>query len=385
MNIKTLSTTTDGDGRPWVEVYLGATYSIVSGVCQPEAGGYELIERSIDYKDIQYPGRYRPPLLRRDADLQPRRHGTDVVIQGVWRSDARVRTALCTLTCRGAAAFRQEIILTGDRHVERGRSGWRFSEPELFSEMPIRYDRAYGGTDERTALRHPDPYEEALRGLLSEEAFYSSSTYSYPRNPAGRGYVVDEESLDGTPLPNLEWPDRLLALDHMVVSLDRWDERPTPAAFDWYGHGWFPRVAFADDFEPTLDDRTPAAEVALGIIPANLRQIPLIERPSDAFFQGANPRLWRRRLRGDEAIEVTGMSPDGHDNAIALPGLVPQVSARIEGQAEVRAAGILDVVFIETEFQRLTLVWRARLPAGDPMLRHRPSLRADLTVEWRQV
>lgn len=378
----------DAEGRVFVEIYVGVAYSFAAGgACEPARDPYVLVERPIYRDDIVYPGRYRPPILRRDVDVHPRRRGTDVVVQGIWRAPggAAVTTATCALECRGAATFTHVIDLVGDRVVERGPGGPRISAPAPFTEMPIRHDRAYGGTDEASAIRDPDPYEEALRGVVSDEVFYSASTYSYPRNPAGRGYVVDARSLDGLRLPNLEWPGEALTIESLVRPLDRWGERPLPACFDWIGHGWFPRVAFADEFEPTHEDRTPAAEVALGILPADLRQRPLIERMSDAFFQGAHPLLWRHRLRGDEQLRVTGMSPDGRDALCRLPGLRPHVAARVLGRALAEVPAALDVVTLETESRRLTMIWRATLAADDPTLPHRGELRADVAVDWRTI
>jgi len=386
MSTPTLTVVADADGRPAVEVYLGAAYTITpGGACQPDTSEYVMVERATHHEGLRYPGLYQPSLLQRDVDAQPRRHGTDLIVQGTWRSDHAVTSASCTLSCRGATAFRHLVMLFGDRVVEATHGRRQFSAPAPFHALPMRYDRAFGGTDEAEALQNPDPYDEALRDMLSAKAFYESSTYSYPRNPAGRGYVVSEASLDGTTLPNIEWADQLITLDRMVLPLERWDERPLPAGFDWYGRGWFPRAAFIDDFEPTPGDRTPAAEVALGILPANFRQTALIERSGDGFFHGVNPRLWRHRLRGDETIEITGMSPDGRDTVVHLPGRTPTVRARIEGRAEVRATAFLDLALIDAESRRLTLIWRARLPSDDPTLLHRPELQADLAVEWQQI
>lgn len=383
-----ISVSVDAEGRPFVEVTIGVAYVYAaSGACEPALAPHVLCERPIYRDDLEYPGLYRPPVLRRDAELHARRRGTDVVVQGIWRArgGAAVRQATCALECRGAATFKHVIALSGDRVVERGPAGPRISGPEPFTELPIRYDRAYGGTDEASARRDPDPYEEALRGVVSDAVFYASSTYSYPRNPAGRGYVVDARSLVGARLPNLEWPGAEVTIERMVLPLDRWDERPLPACFDWYGHGWFPRVAFADEFEPTRDDRTPAAEVALGIVPADLRRRPLIERMSDAFHQGAHPLLWRHRLRGDEHLQIGGMSIDGGDARCRLPGVRPHVAAVVEGRALATTPAVLDVVFVETEARRVTLIWRASLAADDPTLPHRADLRADVAVDWRTL
>jgi hypothetical protein len=381
----TLTRGADERGRPCFDVYRGATFRLDErGAATLLDDDYAPVDAIELYDDVLYPGVYRPSLLRRDRDLQPRRRGTDVVVQGIWRAaEGRpVREAICALECRGAASFTQAIHIFGDRWVERGRAGPRFSAPEPVTEVPIRYDRAYGGTDEAAAARRPDPLEEALRGLVDDATFLEFSTYSYPRNHAGRGYLVDREGLIGAPLPNLEWRGEELGVDDLIAPLDAWGRRPLPAAFDWYNHAWFPRVAFFDDPPPTAAMRAPSRELELGIVDPEIMVRAPLDRPCDAFFQGAHPLLWRHRLRGDERIDVSGMSPDGRPTTALLPRLRPEIDVQIDGRPLGRQRALLDLVLLDTETATLTLLWRARLLIDEAALALRPTLNAKLDARW---
>jgi hypothetical protein len=381
-----LITLADDAGRPWIHAIFGAEYDIdPRGEPLERAPTYALVEECLYYTDLDYPGRYRPSLLCRDIEALPRLRGTDVVVQGVWRSDKRVSRAACRLTCRGAVSFSSTIALFGDRYVERGRTGVALTAPDSFTELPLRLDRAYGGTDERAAEHSPDPDEEALRGLISDEEFFQSSTYSYPRNPAGRGYLVDSRGLIGAPLPNLEWPDDLLTVDRMVAPLEQWGARPTPACFDFTPHAFFPRVAFFGAAPPTHDGRLPAVERDLEILPADLYDRPVFERPSDAYFQSAQPHLWRHRLRGDEALTITGASRDGRDAVVRLPGVVPYTSIAIGRRAPEASPASLDLVLIQTETSRLTMIWRSSSPCEDPMALAARRIPIEASINWRSA
>ena len=373
----------DERGRTYFDVYVGQIYAIRhDGSCAAIEGDYRPVEALELYDDVVHRGAYRPSLIRRDRDLQPRCRGTDLVVQGVWRSERAVREALCTLECVGAATFRHAIHLFGPRRVERGPSGPRISAPEPLTELPIRYDRAYGGTDDAAALRRPDPVEEALRGLVDDDVFAEFSVYSYPRNHAGCGYLVDPAGMIGTELPSLEWCGEELAVDDLIAPLDAWDRRPLPAAFDWYGHAWFPRIAFFDEFPATADMRPPARELGLGIIDPDVMTRPPLERPADGFLQGAHPLLWQHRLRGDERITAGGMSADGRGTRVDLPDVRPVLSARVEGRALGERGAQLDLVLVETEAPQVTLVWRARFTTEDPVLALLPTVRAELDARW---
>ncbi len=350
------------DGSPLVSVVFGRRYRI-----DPQSGrldawpGFKLQTEVDSYPNIVYPGKYRPAVIRRDVDVWAWRNLTDLVIQGHARSEKPVRSLDVRLQVRGSKTnFSHEISVTGDRVVEQGRTGLRLSEAEPFTEMPLRYDKAYGGTDELAEAKYADPLElKLMASMMSREDFLSMSEWSYPRNPPGKGYLVDPEGTLGLAWPNLEFPGDRLSLETLCKPMLQWSERPYPACFDWFSHGFFPRCAFFGDYMPTEGDVVPAAEVERGILPANLNQLPLIRRPKHAFAQGAHPFLCRNRFEGDEEITVTNVSNLGKTLRVQLPKQTPRVHLRLPFGPEHHQTASLDCVFLEADELRLTLIWRA--------------------------
>ncbi len=375
------------NGVPLISVVTGRTYSVThGGKCEPAPVTYQLVTEPDYYKHIDYEGHYRPSLLKRDIDGFCWRNLTDLVVQGVARVDKPVMSMSVKLSCHGKQVnIAKEILATGDRWVEQGRTSPVLTEPVPFFEMPIRYDKAYGGTDEKAEAQFADVEElQVVRNYVDADEFLEISEYSYPRNPAGKGYLVDEGGIIGMPWPNLEFPDDRLRLASVIAPLEAWGDRPYPACFDWFSHAWFPRVAFFGEVDETTDGRMPKIEVDLGILPWDLDNIPLIRRPKHGFAQGAHPFLCRNRFQGDETITVTHMSNDGRNFIVRLPAERPTVRLRDHTGREHSLDCSLDLVFVETEKDQVTLLWRASLLLDkDTKLPMKWQDECDARVEWR--
>lgn len=372
------------DGRPIVSVVFGMTFAVGrDGKCS--ARGYQFVDEALYMKARVSTRHTRPSLLMRDFDAYAWRNLTDVVVQGIARSDKPRKNMDVRLEVLGdAVAIDRTIAVTGDRYIDKGPTGLVLSEPEPFTEMFMSYERAYGGTDEMAEEKYEDP--AAMNQIMTElgqEEFEEISLYSYPRNPAGKGYVLDEGSIVGTAWPNLEFPDDRLKLDRLVRPIDRWGDHPIPAAFDWLHPAWFPRIAFILDYPETHDGKVPAAERRLGLFDDAFDDKPVIERPKHPFANGAHPYLARSRLTGKESIRVTHMSPDGRDFGVRLPGLAPHVSIKLLDDARVKVPASLDLVFVETEAEQVTLLYRATLMTGRPDLPIYWSERTEYEISWQ--
>jgi len=363
-NHKILSSISPDDTQI-ISVVVLIQYAISSlGKCTPFQDEMNLQTEFEYYQDIKQKGYYQPSVLKRDIDLYSWRNFTDLVIQGTLRTSKPQKNMNLQLTCAGNKfSFKHNILVTGDRHVEKGIKGLRLTEPEPFTEMPIRYDKAYGGTDELAESKFADPEDlKMIRKVLKEEEIKELSDYSYPRNPSGKGYLIDIEGAEGLAFPNLEFPQEQLTLSKLTASLQEWGKRPYPACFDWFPHVWFPRSGFLGHFPETPDGKLPLVEQKLGILPDNLAELSIFEIPKHGFAQGAHPFLCRNRFLGNEKIHITGMSKDGKDFVVELPGCRPEIQMALFSTQMQKTEPILDLVFIETEKDLVTLLWRGTLP-----------------------
>ena len=152
---------------------------------------------------------------------------TDVVLNGRAYAPGGepVETMHASLTVGGLGS---ELLVVGDRvcHYDEGFDPV-FEDPVPFTEIDLRYEHAYGGVD---------------------AVFDPSGVYAYPRNPVGRGFVVEpcEAAIEGLLLPNLEDPNDPLTPERLVVgAFEHWDQQPMPQGFGWFAKHWQPRILLA--------------------------------------------------------------------------------------------------------------------------------------------
>jgi hypothetical protein len=347
------------NGEAIVSVVFGMTFHVArDGSCEPKSPS---VADSCDHRKANVASRYtKPSLLVRDTDLMAWKNLTDLVVQGVARSEKAVTQLSTELEVRGGAEITRAIAINGDRFIDKIGGALVLSDAARFHEMALTYENAFGGTDEEAEEAFGDVdqlnfYAKSLEPDENEEL----SAFSYARNPAGKGYLVDEVGAIGTPWPNLEFPDDRLSLATLIRPLEQWGDCPMPASFDWFPHAWFPRVAFFDDFPATHDGKIPERERRLGLFEPGFEDLHPYERPKHPFANGAHPYLARHRFAGSEILRVTKVSTDGRDFGVKLPGWSPEVAFRLLAEPKVVLKAALDTVFVETEKDQVTLVWRA--------------------------
>jgi hypothetical protein len=369
------------NGKRIVSVIFGMSFDVArDGKCS--ATGYEIAEDYVFAKVRTTAKHTKPSILLRDTDLYAWRNFTDVVVQGVARSDKPARELEVELSVERTKIARK-LHVTGDRYVDRVGGKLVASEPEAFTEMVLGYENAYGGTDEEAENHEGSPaLLDFFTKSLDKEENEELSIYSYPRNPAGKGYLVHEVGAVGTPLPNLEFEGDRLRLSELVKPHDHWGERPFPACFDWFSHAWFPRSGFLDDFPMTHDGKLPLAERALGLFEPDYEDKAPIDRAKHGYANGAHPYLARERLEGREKLRVTRTSTDGRDFVAALPGLEPSVSLKLPGEGKVKLPGSLDLVLLDTEAETLTLLYRATHFRAAEHLPHDWMEKTEYRVDW---
>ncbi|HVY47960.1 MAG TPA: DUF2169 domain-containing protein [Minicystis sp.] len=158
------------------------------------------------------------------------------------------------------------LYVVGDRHWVRGAP----SEPVPFTEMPVTWERAFGGD-------------------------------GYAPNPLGKGYLPRGEKPERRPLPNVEDPKRLLRSP---------DETLPPAGFGGYDFTWPQRQSKVGTYDAAW-----------------------LREAYPAFPKDMDPSIWNtapadqqiaRTFQGDEPFSIEHMHPDEP----RLEGRLPGVRAR---------------------------------------------------------
>jgi hypothetical protein len=330
--------TKNQDAKPVFSVLVKRTYTIRPG----QAALRTERVRSFVHTDVYYDaGDPETSTVKFESDLAPYKLATDVVVIG--KAFAPAGKPVAGLDVAVAVGNHQKVIrVTGDRRcLYRDKGPPAFTDPVAFTEMEIRYERAYGGKDERSNPGLP---------------------FHYPRNPLGTGLAMKNTRavVDGLVLPNLEDPQDLLTPERVILGEpDRWNRQPLPQGLGWFQPSWYPRCSFVGSVPGFVAPEEVLREEALGLVPrgqvALARQLKL---PSYdvRFNNGASAGLVLPFLSGSEAIRLTHLTPEG-DLRFALPGDRPRILLDI-GRGETELPVVLHTVCIRLEEMQVDLVWR---------------------------
>jgi len=284
--------------------------------------------------------------VRLESDFVPFKLQTDVVLIGRVHAPGGRPTAQCEVSLQIADRIKR-IRITGDRRAcFTGKDTTpSFTEPEPFTDMGLRYERAYGGTDVYSDKNCP---------------------YPYPRNPLGSGFAVlnTAESVDGLLLPNLEDPANLLPPERLCIrDYAKWVEQPQPMGFGWFPKSWQPRCALAGILPADRATERELRAAYAKLLPADQREAYLKHGLPDmdfAFFNGASPGLSLPFLEGGETVVTENLSREGR-LSFRLPADTPGIALDVGTGIEAPQV-VLHTVLIRLEEREVDLVWRAALP-----------------------
>lgn len=254
--------------------------------------------------------------LKLASDYHTGKSSTDVVMIG--NACAPDMRSVRELDVALSVANRIKTVrVFGDRVWDQRR----ISAPGPFENMPLLYERAFGGCWEGRKEGADEP-------PIADE-----------RNPVGLGYAGgrDHNAMEGQPLPNLEDPHSL------IRSID---DEPEPACFGFRAAHWHPRALLAGTYDEAWQRE----------------RMPYLPLDFDKrFLNCAHPDLiCDSFLRGGEPIEITGMRPEGK-----LQFNLPRVLLR----GRVIGPGIpsdifgfnLETVLLQPNDLEVSMVWKAKI------------------------
>src|SRR5262249_51498079 len=134
-------------GRPIFSLLVKRTYQIHPGQMATRVDPTNpLVKADVFYDD----GDAQSSTVKFESDRVAWKNATDVVLIGKAYSRSGKPT-LQTDVALEVATRKKVIRVIGDRHcVYRANQPPVFSDPKPFTEMEIRYERAYGGSDSRS-------------------------------------------------------------------------------------------------------------------------------------------------------------------------------------------------------------------------------------------
>lgn len=237
-----------------------------------------------------------------DSELAPFKPQADVLLSGSCHAPGGLPIP-ALVAGFSVGPVQKRIAVFGERTWRKGFFSAGASDPQPFTVMPLTWSRSYGGAGWRD-------------------------------NPAGCGR-------DSEHLPNLEWPDRLLAKPKSAQP---------PAGVGPLNALWYVRSRL------------------LGSFPADWlkRHAPAYPGDFDWSYFNAAPADQRvpGYLRGDEACTFVHLHPSEAEWSTHLPKLAMRIAVDDDadgGRRRVQAL-TLDTVHADTGRGTLTLLWRGWIP-----------------------
>lgn len=250
--------------------------------------------------------------LRYDSDFAYFKPRADLLLVGNCHVPGGQERPACRVVFQVGQVART-LAVFGDRYRSKTSDGrWQSSEPQPFSTMELRYEKAFGGA-------------------------------GFERNPVGkgRGVVTRDDGKRWWPLPNIMDPRG---------SLESPEQVSEPAGFGPLARGWPQRASMVGTYDDAwLEKRWPwfAEDFDWG------------------YFNAAPPPLQKSDyLTGDEDLYFENLHPTIPEFHSRLPGL--RVRCFLNQREEPGQEGPsfrevplrLDTLWVDMPAERLVLVWR---------------------------
>lgn len=294
---------------------------------------------------------------------------TDVLVRGTARSRRGPVTALETGVRLGSA--RKAVRAVGDRRILVGKDGaLAFTPAEPFTEMPLVWDRAYGGRDQHAERLFAAHERRSPLGKPSETDIVGLAQVAYPRNVAGRGYYLDLDRarVGGALAPNLEDPTDPITPDRLFsATTTDWIDRPVAACYEPIDVFTFPRATFL--IRPAFDAPThPVHELGTGaVFREDLeKKFDLRALGDRRAFNCAPAGLAVCRLEGAERMSLWNLHPRHEVLDFDLPDDRPRLVIEPPGVAPRELSPLLQTVLVEPDMDRVTLTWAGVLEVAMP-------------------
>ncbi|WP_373499034.1 DUF2169 domain-containing protein [Desulfococcus sp.] len=216
-------------------------------------------------------------------------------------------------------AMTKSFLVVGHREWRNGLLSVAASAPRPFRVMPVSYDTAFGGTDNR----HPDPSKHA----------------AHDPNPVGKGFHhhLDAKYIDKQPLPNTE---------ELKNPVTQPNGSYTPMAFGPIGRSWHPRAKLAGTYDQNWLDNV----------------FPFLPKDFDpAYYQAAPADQQVPYPKGGEPVILRNLTPEGQ-TVFRFPAINILVWFFLKNGEEKEQPAVVDTVMLEPDQRRFTVTCRTALP-----------------------
>jgi hypothetical protein len=278
------------------------------------------LQDPIVWKD-EYYGDPQKSSMKTEGCLTPFKPATDFVLTASAQSPSGRAEPKWTVAAN-VGGTSKSLVVTGPRKWQRRFGVLTLTEPEPVTEVPVRYELAYGGS------------KQDGKGEVQ----------SWPENPAGRGFAGND-SLDGSLAPQI-------FENEQDVDRIAYGKAVNTAGFGPVAPHWAPRCNRVGSYNE-MWKRTRFPD-----LPSDFE--------FDYFSTGSKGFVFKPFLKGNERIELTNLTKERR-TVFALPGFQLATIMRFESGEIVPGPVMLDTVHVNAIQQTVHLTWRSVYPVDPPL------------------
>jgi len=228
-------------------------------------------------------------------------------------------------------AWQKRLAVTGPRRMERTRLGWTLGEPEAVAQVPIGYERAWGGT-----CQWPPDIDADEAQLLVRE----------PRNPIGCG-LADKAWLKKSKAADLDAP-QIEAFGQPFDEKAANAQRYPVVGLGAIGRWWSPRAERAGTYDEQWKQQ----------------RWPRLPQDFDfRYWNGAPEDQQIDYPAGGEQVVLIGLH-EGGEVRFRLPRHAPFARVRLDAGPILPRPMYLDTLIFDMRALTLTCVHRMTLAAA---------------------
>lgn len=250
--------------------------------------------------------------LLSDSDLVLHKDGTDVLVEGRAHAPNGRPVAQSSVRLKVHTVDKTLNVL-GDRHLSKSFGGLSMPRPEPFLDMPLTWERAYGGWDRKAKNEQWEP-----------------------SNPAGKGFATNPSHLDGMVAPNVEYPSAPY----------RGPGKGRAAAFGPVAAHWQPRLRYAGTYDKQWQ--------------ATRDPLPPADFDRRYFRCAPDDQQTQTPLVGHEEVMLHGFTPDGFLGFV-LPKISLDIVTTFKRYGEVRQRPSIHTLWLMPERRCFDVVYASAL------------------------
>lgn len=344
-------------GKYELTLVVKRTYHIL------DDGSCKIADEQIPIYDDVVMDKKFPEMITNASDFNPDKPLTDLVIIGNAYNPSDSNTFKASVSIKNSSF---KLLVIGDRKVYFNSDGtFAFTEAAPIKICPLSYEYAYGGKDliAEKPIRDAVEKDPNSKYLIEVMNIFQGSPYRYPRNPVGKGYIVEanEEAIAQLELPNLEDPDNPLNPDSLLCADPfKWYKMPLPVCTGWTSPAWFPRIAYFGGYQlpEGLDENLKEIKNKMAT-PELLESTGELKKAKFKMraYNAASLGLQLNSSIAKQDIILSNMHPSKQEYLIKIPKQAPSLKVDGRNGKLLKVTPKLHTIEIHPEQNRLVMVW----------------------------